>query len=176
MDDSVIIKAARFAEQAHRSINQKRTDGSPYFLHPARVAGMTAAYYQSTPIMVALAYLHDTKEDVPSVTIQKIELEFGLDLARFLTYISKPKGMKWTREEVNAHYNGVLKTAPFEVKIVKLFDRLDNLSDMKGYKPEKKIRYAQETRELMKAVGDADRSLESQLLQLADWVEGSAKA
>ena len=165
--EDIIIKAARYAKIAHDATHKtRRNTGDPYFVHPARVAGMTAAYYRSTPIMVALAFTHDVIEDCPIPTVA-FEREFGPELTRLVTYISKPKGMKWTREEMNAHYNGVLLGAPFEVKIVKMFDRIDNLRDMRGDSDEKKVSYSRETMKLAKSIGDADRSLESEMLGLA---------
>lgn len=172
MDESVILKAARFAQSIH--IDQYRTNGDPYFVHPSRVAGMAAAYHRATPMLVALAFLHDVVEDGPEGTTERLEKEFGPELTRMVILISKQKYM--TREVTNAKYNEVLATAPFEVKVVKMFDRIDNLRDMKDYPMNKKLRAARETRELTKAIGDADRFLEDMMMSWVSVLEQQAKA
>ena len=71
----LIGEARIFAEKSHGG--QFRKNGiQPYFTHPSRVAAAIQQYPNSTPQMVAAAYLHDVVEDC-GVSIATIEDRFG---------------------------------------------------------------------------------------------------
>jgi len=137
---SLIIKAARFADLAHRGQMRKATN-VPYITHVIRVAGRVATLHGATEAMVAAAFLHDVIEDC-AVSFNTIKQQFGDEVASLvltLTSYSKQieqaaeySGSVFTlpnraaRKELDRQY---LKTVSEETKRIKMVDRLDNLYD-----------------------------------------------
>ncbi|MCX9155783.1 HD domain-containing protein [Niveibacterium sp. 24ML] len=124
--DSLEARAARFAEAAHASIDQRRKySGEPYIVHPQRVAEMLRGV-PHTEAMLAAAWLHDTVEDTP-VTLAEVEAEFGEEVAALveqLTDVSRPgEGNRATRRELDRAHTAVATPA---AKTVKLADLIDN--------------------------------------------------
>lgn len=124
--DSLEVRAARFAEAAHTSIDQRRKySGEPYIVHPQRVAEMVRGV-PHTEAMLAAAWLHDTVEDTP-VTLAEVEAEFGAEVAALveqLTDVSRPgEGNRATRRELDRAHTAVASPA---AKTVKLADLIDN--------------------------------------------------
>jgi (p)ppGpp synthase/HD superfamily hydrolase len=123
----VIGPAMRLAYEAHAGQLRKNSD-DPYILHPCRVAIRASLY--CGPEGVAAALLHDTLEDT-ELSPEKIEAECGLkvlDLVLALTNPSKDPGLP--RAERKAMDREHLKGAPFAVKYIKLWDRIDNLEEL----------------------------------------------
>jgi len=92
-DLALIERAFRLAEAAH--IDQKRSTGEPYILHPLAVAGILAQTKLDPPT-IAAALLHDVAEDT-SVTVDDIRAQFGDEIARLVdavTKLSKREGIK----------------------------------------------------------------------------------
>lgn len=127
--DDLIMRAARFAEVAHRGVARKGEHAEAYINHPARVAGQTAVLHGATPAMVAAAFLHDTVEDTP-VTVEQIGAEFGLEVAVLVDhltdqYASGPgKFNRKTRKRLEAERLG---RAPADAQAIKALDVIDNL-------------------------------------------------
>jgi (p)ppGpp synthase/HD superfamily hydrolase len=118
--------------------------------------------------MVAAGFLHDFKEDttVPFETIQQLispEVSF---IVSWLTNSSK--GSSAPRAERKAADRRKLSDAPWEAKLIKLLDRIDNLRDMEGAPPSFKTMYADESFLLVDVIGDADADLRKELLAAAN--------
>jgi len=120
------LRAISFAARAHDL--QKRKDGkTPYASHPFRVSVIARDVFNITDARVlAAAVLHDTIEDT-TTDYDDLEEEFGAEVADWVGILSKDKRMK--DEQREAAYCEQLKTAPDEVKLIKLADILDNLLD-----------------------------------------------
>jgi len=166
-EEAFIRMAALFAERSHLGQTRKYT-GEPYFVHPQRVA--EAGRRKGLPsYAIAALYLHDVIEDC-KVTRDEIVLlfpnkEFGEKVATIvdgLTNKSK-KVPNTNREQRKAMDHERLSKESKEVKICKLLDRLDNISDMGGCKDDFRFKYARETLDLLKAVGDGDEELKKQI-------------
>lgn len=136
MDIEEYNKALNFANYAHR--NQKRKyNNVPYIGHCVRVAHMVEEYdcydfYNDD--MVISAMVHDTVEDT-DVTINDVINYFGPRVGRYvlgLTQYSKqdPETGKLNREARKNADHKYLSMQPFEVKFIKLCDRIDNLGEM----------------------------------------------
>jgi len=160
-----IIVAAQFANNAHKG-QVRRYTGRPYITHPARVAGMVAAYPVATEEMVIAAYLHDVVEDT-NITLQEIYEEFGSTVGTYVDQLTnKSKGKGLNREARKKLDREHLSFCSREVKLIKLFDRIDNLrelpNDVKGFKE----MYKKESILLAEFIGDADEDLKKELLSL----------
>jgi len=85
VDRELILKAYRFAEQAHAG--QKRASGEPYVTHCVAVAAILAEM-RVPPAVVIAGLLHDTVEDT-SVTLSDIRSEFSDEIANLVDGVTK---------------------------------------------------------------------------------------
>lgn len=120
-------KAFEYASFAHSSIGQVRKyTNEPYIVHPAAVAEIVRSV-PHTPEMVAAAYLHDTVEDVPDVTIEALEREFGSEVADLVFWLtdvsSKADGNRRARKLIDLQHTAA---APARAQTIKIADIIDN--------------------------------------------------
>ena len=85
VDRDLILRAYRFAEQAHQG--QKRASGEPYITHCLAVAAILAEM-RVPPVVVIAGLLHDTVEDT-TVTLDLISREFGDEVAKLVDGVTK---------------------------------------------------------------------------------------
>ena len=124
----LLDKAIVFAVNAHRGQLRKGSN-APYILHPMEAAAIVAAMTDDEEV-IAAAVLHDTVEDT-AVTLDEICEQFGKRVAELVAAESenkredKPAASTWKirKEETIEH----LKTAPKEVKMLTLGDKLSNI-------------------------------------------------
>ncbi|MHC5111470.1 MAG: HD domain-containing protein [Planctomycetota bacterium] len=160
-----ILKAARFARNAHRDQKRKYT-GRPYVEHPARVAGRVMLHEDASEELVIAAWLHDVIEDTPA-TAEDLSAEFGDRVAAIVTELTNPsKGSTESRDKRKAMDRAHLATVSHEAKIIKLFDRIDNLGELDRAPESFQHTYRAESRLLCDAIGDADDQLKAELLGL----------
>lgn len=146
-DDCLLIeKAYYFAQDAHSS--QTRKSGEPYFVHPLFVASILTEIMVDSPTIVA-GFLHDTVEDCPNVPIERIETEFGAEVAMLVGGVTKLGKLECKdREERQAESLRKMILAmgkDIRVVLIKLADRLHNLLTLSFQPPEKQILIARET-------------------------------
>jgi guanosine-3',5'-bis(diphosphate) 3'-pyrophosphohydrolase len=122
----ILLKAISFAARAHR--NQLRKDKeTPYASHPFRVCMILRNVFMvEDEEILAAAVLHDTIEDTTTDRDDLIK-EFGDKIAEYVALLSKDKRMEEAVRE--AAYIKQLKGAPLPVKLIKLADVYDNLTD-----------------------------------------------
>ena len=124
----LLDKAIIFAVNAHHGQLRKGSN-APYILHPMEAAAIVAAMTDDEEV-IAAAVLHDTVEDT-AVTLDEICEQFGKRVAELVAAESenkredKPAASTWKirKEETIEH----LKTAPKEVKMLTLGDKLSNI-------------------------------------------------
>jgi len=123
----LLTKARAFATVAHSG--QMRKDGkSPYIVHPERVVKTLQEAGVTDQEILAAAYLHDVLED----TKETIEGRFPERVVKLVKDLTKSPNTK----DKNA-YIAAFADKPFEVVLIKLADRYDNLLDgSKTMKPE----------------------------------------
>jgi (p)ppGpp synthase/HD superfamily hydrolase len=142
LDEHQIAKirsAYQTAEKAHTG--QLRDEGTPYIIHPLRVAVSLVDELQIySPRLVCSALLHDVIEDSPT-TREELASLFGEDVAQIVWLLTK-------FEDVSlADYLAAIEAArETGAPIVKLCDRLDNLRFL-GHSPraDKRERYIRTT-------------------------------
>lgn len=148
--------ANAFQMGAHEAVGQKRKfSGLPYYTHPQAVAEILGKYVpEATPVMMCAAWLHDVLEDT-KVTYTVLVDKFGPDVARLVDGLTNKKARwadgtaKYTRfaqKRVDAHR---MSSQPWEVKVIKLCDRLHNLPDIIANDPKHAKVYVPETRYLL---------------------------
>lgn len=136
MDFRLVQNAISLAARAHR--HQVRKDKeTPYVAHPYRVC-MTVRHVFGIddPPILAAAVLHDVIEDTTTDADEIIE-RFGSEIATWVALLSKDKRMP--EEEREAAYRKQIETAPWQVKVIKLADLFDNLSDASAAQRDKTV-------------------------------------
>lgn len=146
LDQIALVElAVRRGTAAHAG--QKRKSGEPYITHPVAVAERLAEMGMDHETIVA-AILHDTIEDTP---LTKLELasEFGDDVAELVDGVTKLDKMKFaSRQEANAEsFRKMLMAMARDLRVIliKLCDRLHNLSTIASMSPDSRRRIARET-------------------------------
>jgi guanosine-3',5'-bis(diphosphate) 3'-pyrophosphohydrolase len=140
-DDEItqVRLAYEMAEAAHEG--QMRDEGTPYIVHPVRVAvSLVDELEIYSPRLVSGALLHDVIEDSP-ITRQQIAELFGEEVARIVWLLTK-----FDDVSLPAYLNAIEAASDTGAAIVKLCDRLDNLRFL-AHSPkfEKKRRYIRTT-------------------------------
>ena len=150
-DIALIEKAYLFAEKAHA--DQKRMSGEPYFYHVAE-AGNNCARFGMDATVIAAGLLHDTIEDA-NVDCETLEKEFGNEIESIVEGVTKLGKLKYQGQE--RHVESLRKffvavAQDVRVLIVKLADRLHNLSTLQYVRKDKQKRIAIESIEIHAAL------------------------
>jgi GTP diphosphokinase / guanosine-3',5'-bis(diphosphate) 3'-diphosphatase len=131
--------AYEIAEAAHK--DQMRDEGTPYIVHPVRVAvSLVDELEIYSPRLVSSALLHDVIEDSP-LTRRQIAEMFGEEIAEIVWLLTKFEDVS-----LPAYLAAIEAASDTGAAIVKLCDRLDNLRFL-AHSPraEKKRRYIRTT-------------------------------
>jgi GTP pyrophosphokinase len=143
-----IWEAYRFSVAAHEG--QMRKSGEPYITHPVSVAGILAELHMDTPTIIA-GLLHDVVEDT-GTTPQEIAKIFGKQVANLVDGVSKLDKIEFQNatEAQAENFRKMLLAMSQDVRVilVKLADRLHNMSTLDIMAPEKQRRIARETLEI----------------------------
>lgn len=154
--ETVLVRAAiDLAVAVHGE--QTRAGGGPYLEeHIYPVTSDVARYLLARDYSgdahdaVIIALLHDTIEDSDTVSRETIEKEFGEPVAAGVATLTKPgKVDRSQRRDLDAErrYLTGVRAAPLPVKVVKVFDRLNNLAGLHLRTPDERRAYLAETRE-----------------------------
>ena len=138
-----VLNACSFGDKAH--IKDKRKSGEPYITHPIAVAEILGSFRMDVDTIVA-AILHDTVEDTP-VTEEDLTAEFGKDVAQIVNGVTKLKSSNEKHVNKAATFYRII-TATLEdprVLIVKLADRLHNMTTIEAVPEKKQQATAKET-------------------------------
>lgn len=143
-DQERVLLACDFGDKAH--IKDKRKSGEPYITHPIAVAEILAGFRLDADTIIS-AILHDTVEDT-SVTEHQLINFFGKKVAQIVDGVTKLKSSNKDKNQNKASTFYKIFTATLEeprVLIVKLADRLHNMSTMEAVEPRKRQSTAKET-------------------------------
>ncbi len=155
-DISMIAKAYKIAEEAHRE--QRRKSGEPYIIHPLNVAIILADLELDKETIVA-GLLHDVVEDT-IMTEEDLTKEFGEDVALLVDGVTKLEKIplsnhngeqsdaKLEMQAENLRKMFLAMAKDIRVIMIKLADRLHNMRTLKYQKPESQQRIAKETLEI----------------------------
>ncbi len=147
-DQDAIRKAYVYAASKHAG--QTRLSGEPYLSHPLAVAD-TLAGMRLDEFSIMAGLLHDTVEDTHA-TIEEIDEEFGEEVADIVDGVTKISLMNFDSKEAQQAENirkmMLATNEDMRVLIVKLADRLHNMSTIDFQAPEKQLRIATETMDI----------------------------
>ena len=122
----MLNEAIEFATKAHEGQFRKGTK-RPYIVHPIEVADIVTTMTRDQEVICA-AVLHDTIEDCAGVTKETLEDRFGERVAMLVDCESEDKSKSW--EERKSTTIRRLRTAPGEVQMIGLADKLSNMRDI----------------------------------------------
>ncbi|HZV61666.1 MAG TPA: HD domain-containing protein, partial [Methylophilaceae bacterium] len=141
-DIEQVWTAYRFSAAAHEG--QTRKSGDPYISHPVAVAGILADLHMDTPTLIA-ALLHDVVEDT-GVTNQEVAEKFGKQVAELVDGLSKLDKIEFqsATQAQAENFRKMLLAMSQDVRVilVKLADRLHNMSTLDAMSQEKRRRIA----------------------------------
>lgn len=160
----LIKKAKKFATQAHSGVYRKGLDKNgekiPYIIHPKTVAKIVREVKDSEYIahLIAAAYLHDVVQDVQSITRDDIFKEFGDLVASLVGELTSDLDKIAISGKEEYLIDKMISMSSWAL-IIKLADRLHNLSDFKDImagndeKRKKWVRkYAEQTKNIIDEV------------------------
>jgi (p)ppGpp synthase/HD superfamily hydrolase len=149
-------KALEFAKEMHNG--QYRCDGTDYIVHPIRVANYVSELKESNNIetLLASAYLHDTLEDTDA-TYYDLVGKFGSQVASIVLELTTDEDLKKVLGKTK-YLEIKMKNMTSWALVIKLCDRLDNVSDLKDMDDFFRNKYAKETAEILDYLVD-NRSL-----------------
>lgn len=141
-DIETICRAIEFAKKHHEG--QFRATGEPFYSHAVEIAFMAADYCHKTDVVVA-SLLHDVVEDT-DVTIGNVLDGFGWRVAQIVDMLTRkrPCGKKVSSAAV---IDLIAEKGDVEAMLIKMLDRVHNLSTIAPMSPEKQRRIAVETLE-----------------------------
>lgn len=151
--------AIDFATKAH--FGQKRKSGEPYIVHPLSVAATLIDWGMDIDTVLA-GVLHDTVEDTDA-TLDEIENLFGRDVAFLVDGVTKVSqaraGMRNLESYLPQTKDNLSKLLiavgqDVRVVIIKLADRLHNLSTLQHMPPEKQKKIARESLDVFGPMAD----------------------
>lgn len=171
---STLIVAAHFAAEKHKGQKRKYTS-EDYIHHPLRVMNRVLIYPKipgSRTAAAMAAVLHDVVEDC-GVPLREIRDQFGADvellvegLTNVFTKANYPELNRAKRQALEANRLGSCRD---EIRIIKMFDRIDNLQsffplqeEMLGFARV----YVKESEDLAKAIVQAAPLLGVELYHL----------
>jgi (p)ppGpp synthase/HD superfamily hydrolase len=158
--DDLILRAARFARDAHRG-QRRKFGGGPYIDHPGRVAAQAMLLDDLAAEEVAAAWLHDVIEDC-GVTAEDLRAAgFPEETVNVVVELTNPSKQRKDLPRVERkrldreHLGHVSRTA----KRLKMLDRIDNLKESSVADGEFRSLYVAESLLLIDRLKDADRDL-----------------
>jgi (p)ppGpp synthase/HD superfamily hydrolase len=148
-----LLDAVAFAARAHRG--QLRKDGAtPYHSHVFRVCLIVRHVFGvDDPAVLTAAVLHDTIEDT-TTDFDDLDERFGPEVAGWVALLSKDKRMRDDERE-RAYCDG-LRAAPWQVKLCKLADIYDNITDSAFLTPDQRPRTYRRSRRYLDALAAPD--------------------
>ncbi|MGH9694820.1 MAG: HD domain-containing protein, partial [Bryobacteraceae bacterium] len=152
--DRLVQAAREYAVDKHG--NQKRkSDGAAYLIHLEGVAGLLVEYGYKDSDLIAAALLHDTVEDTDATIEQLTEL-FGESVAQLVYWLTDAE--RGSRKSRNMQTAWRLSRAPFEAKLIKLADIIDNGSAMRAHDVDIASVWLDEKRQILRMMAEVEKN------------------
>src|SRR5262244_2750149 len=147
-DVELLRRAYVFSAFEHRG--QVRRSGEPYLIHPLAVAEFLVDLRLDV-VAISAGLLHDVVEDTLT-TIERIEELFGKDVAHVVEGVTKISAIPFlsVEERQAENFRKMLLAMVDDIRVilVKLADRLHNMRTLHHLPEERRIKIAQETRDI----------------------------
>src|SRR6476620_10972420 len=147
-DIELLRRAYVFSAFEHNG--QVRHSGEPYLVHPVEVADLLADMKLDV-VAIAAGLLHDIVEDTQT-PIERIRELFGSDVAHVVEGVTKLGAISFSSSEERQaeNFRKMLLAMVDDIRVilVKLADRLHNMRTLHHLPEERRIKIAQETRDI----------------------------
>jgi GTP pyrophosphokinase len=147
-DIELLRRAYVFSAFEHKG--QLRHSGEPYLVHPLEVADLLAEMKLDV-VAIASGLLHDIVEDTQT-PIERITELFGSDVAHVVEGVTKLGAISFSSSEERQaeNFRKMLLAMVDDIRVilVKLADRLHNMRTLNHLPEERRIKIAQETRDI----------------------------
>lgn len=153
-----IERAIAFARKKH--LGQFRKSGEPYIIHPIATAEILLSWKMDVKTIIT-GILHDVLEDTKTEE-EEIKKVFGDDVLNLVKYVTKVsllskenrKDKSIKSEDEQQYIVQVFLSMSKDIRgmIVKLADRLHNMSTISHLKPQKQVQIATETLDIYSKV------------------------
>ncbi|MEU9609177.1 HD domain-containing protein [Streptomyces sp. NPDC048057] len=146
-DLTLLHRAYLLAESSHRG--QFRKSGEPYITHPLAVTLILAELGAETTTLTA-SLLHDTVEDT-EVTLDQVRREFGAEVGYLVDGVTKLEKVDYGAAAEPETFRKMLVATGNDVRVmsIKLADRLHNMRTLGVMRPEKQVRIAKVTQDVL---------------------------
>ncbi len=161
-DEDQVLELEHAIDYArNKHAGQKRKSGEPYIIHPLHVAYTLIDWGMDIDTVLA-GVLHDTVEDT-SATLADIEAMFGRDVAFLVDGVTKVSQARAGMRDLSSYLpqtkdnlSKLLIAVGQDVRviIIKLADRLHNLSTLQHMPPAKQTKIARESLEVFGPMAD----------------------
>ena len=122
----MIEKAIEFATRAHEGQMRKGTR-RPYIVHPIEVGDIVSTMTEDEEVISA-AVLHVSIEDCAGVSQRVLAQEFSERVAYMVARESEDKSKTWMERKTATIEH--LRSAPYEIQMIGLADKLSNMRDI----------------------------------------------
>lgn len=123
----LLFKALAFSAKKHTKQRRKDLDQSPYINHPIALANILSKRGIVDENVLCAAILHDTIEDTETTEKELVE-EFGKKITSIVLEVTDDKNLeKSVRKQKQIEHAA---TISHEAKLVKLADKIANLTDI----------------------------------------------
>jgi guanosine-3',5'-bis(diphosphate) 3'-pyrophosphohydrolase len=123
----LLFKALAFSAKKHTKQRRKDLDQSPYINHPIALANILSKRGIVDGNVLCAAILHDTIEDTQTTEKELVE-EFGKKITSIVLEVTDDKNLeKSVRKQKQIEHAA---TISHEAKLVKLADKIANLTDI----------------------------------------------
>jgi guanosine-3',5'-bis(diphosphate) 3'-pyrophosphohydrolase len=119
-------RALAFARARHGD-QRRRGSETPYWVHLVRVAMELSQWGVRRAEVLQAALLHDTVEDTVT-TLDEIRVGFGAEVADLVDWMTAPG----REDDLRGYYERLHARAPFDVQLLKIADRVDNLRSIQA--------------------------------------------
>lgn len=147
-DIAMIQRAYMYSAKVHAG--QVRKSGEPYLIHPIEVAHLLTKL-RLDEASLATGLLHDTVEDTLA-TLDEVRSLFGAEVAHLVDGVTKLSKIRFDTNEHKQAENFrkmlVAMAKDIRVVLIKLCDRLHNMSTLEHLRAAKQQRIARETMDI----------------------------
>lgn len=147
-DIELLRRAYVFSASEHK--DQVRRSGEPYLIHPLEVADLLVDMHLDV-VGIAAGLLHDVVEDTLT-TVERIDELFGAEVAHVVAGVTKLSAIPFSSSEERQaeSFRKMLLAMVDDIRVilVKLADRLHNMRTLGHLPEERRVRIAQETRDI----------------------------
>lgn len=151
-------EAILFAVKKHKG-QVRKNDGRPYILHPFSVMQHLYNSKESDNIYLLgiASLLHDLVEDC-NVSLEKIAKKFGMKVASLVEELTSDKELIKVMGKTRYLSEKMTSMSSYAL-VIKLCDRLDNLTDIDKMSDEFREKYTKQTKDILNYIKEHRKKL-----------------